>query len=146
MIELDSGPGPSEYRKRGPTMWDSFWDFIWYTIVIFAFVAYLMIFFNVLVDLFRDHKTSGWAKAAWILFLVVIPYLALFVYLIVRGSGMAERAAASQAAAQQQADSYIRQVAGTSPADQIATAKGLFDNGSIDQSEFDQLKSKALSA
>lgn len=126
-------------------MWDSFWDFIWYTIVIFAFVAYLMILFNVIIDLFRDKETSGWVKAMWILFLVVVPYIALFVYLIARGGGMAKRAAASQEAARQQADSYIRQAAGTSPADQIATAKALRNDGSITDAEYEQLKAKALS-
>lgn len=126
-------------------MWDSFWDFIWYTVVIFAFVAYLMILFNVLIDLFRDHTTSGWVKAAWIFFLIVFPYITLFVYLIARGSGMAKRSAESHRAAQQRADSYIRQAAGTSAADQIATAKTLRDDGTITDSEFEHLKAKALS-
>lgn len=126
-------------------MWDSFWDFIWYTIVIFAFLAYLMILFNVLIDLFRDHTTSGWVKAVWILFLVLVPYITVFVYLIVRGRGMSERTLASQKIAQQQADSYIRQAAGTSAADQIATAKALRDDGTISDGEFEQLKAAALS-
>ncbi|HEY9312532.1 SHOCT domain-containing protein [Williamsia sp.] len=126
-------------------MWDSFWDFIWYTLVIFAFIAYLMILFNVLIDLFRDHKTSGWVKAVWILFLVLLPYITLFVYLIARGRGMSERARDSQLAAQKQADAYIKQAAGTAgPADQIASAKALLDAGTIDQGEFEQLKAKAL--
>lgn len=126
-------------------MWDSFWDFIWYTLVIFAFIAYLMILFNVLADLFRDHKTSGWVKAVWIIFLVLVPYITLFVYLIARGRGMAERAQAAQAQARQQADAYIKQAAGTaSPSDQIHSAKALLDNGTITQEEFDQLKAKAL--
>lgn len=125
-------------------MWDSFWDFIWYTIVIFAFLAYLMILFNVLIDLFRDHTTSGWVKAAWILFLVLIPYITVFVYLIARGRGMSERTIASQTAAREQTDTYIRQTAGTSAADQIATAKALRDDGTINDAEFEQLKAKAL--
>jgi hypothetical protein len=127
-------------------MWDSFWDFLWYTLAIFAFVAYLMILFNVLIDLFRDHTTSGWAKAGWILFLVIVPYITLFVYLIVRGRGMGERAAAAQKVAQKQTDSYIRQAAGTSPADQIAAAKALHTDGTITDAEFEQLKNKALNA
>ncbi len=126
-------------------MWDSFWDFIWYTIVIFAFVAYLMILFYVLVDLFRDHKTSGWLKAVWIIFLILLPYLTVFVYLIARGTGMAERAQASDLEARRQADAYIKQTAGTvSPSDQIASAKALLSDGTITQEEFDQLKAKAL--
>ncbi|PHV65130.1 SHOCT domain-containing protein [Williamsia muralis] len=127
-------------------MWDSFWDFIWYTVVIFAFIAYLMILFNVLADLFRDHKTSGLVKAIWIIFLILLPYITVFVYLIARGRGMAERAAASHEAARKQADDYIRQAAGTSPADQIAQAKALLADGTIDQNEFEQLKTKALSS
>lgn len=127
-------------------MWDSFWDFMWYTIVIFAFVAYLLILFHVIGDLFRDKATSGWAKAAWILFLVFIPYIALFVYLIARGSGMAERSVAAHEAAREQADDYIRKTAGRSAADQISTAKGLLDDGVIDRAEFEQLKSAAISA
>lgn len=128
-------------------MWDSFWDFIWYTLVIFAFIAYLMILFNVLIDLFRDHKTSGWVKAVWILFLVLLPYITLFVYLIARGRGMAERAREAQVDAQKQAEAYIKQTAGTAgPADQIAAAKALLDNGTITEDEFQHLKAKALAA
>ena len=73
-------------------MWDSFWDFIWYTLVIFAFIAYLMILFSIITDLFwRDHKTSGVVKAIWVVFLIVFPYLTALVYLIARGKGMGER-------------------------------------------------------
>ena len=126
-------------------MWDSFWDFIWYTVVIFAFIAYLMILFNVLIDLFRDHKTSGWVKAVWIFFLVVLPYITLFVYLIARGRGMSERARDAQLQAEKQAQTYIKQAAGTAgPADQIASAKALLDAGTITEEEFAHLKAKAL--
>jgi predicted PurR-regulated permease PerM len=127
-------------------MWDSFWDFIWYTVVIFAFIAYLMILFNVLADLFRDHKTSGLVKAVWIIFLIVLPYITVFVYLIARGHGMAERGAAANAAARRQADDYIKQAAGTSPADQIAQAKALLADGTISEAEYEQLKTKALAS
>lgn len=126
-------------------MWDSFWDFIWYTLVIFAFIAYLMILFNVLADLFRDHKTSGLVKAIWIIFLILLPYITVFVYLISRGRSMAERAHAQQTQARKEADAYIRQAAGTaSPSDQIASAKVLLSEGTITQAEFEQLKAKAL--
>ncbi len=127
-------------------MWDSFWDFFWTGLVIFAFIAYLIILFNILVDLFwRDHKTSGWVKAVWVIFLIVLPYLTALVYLIARGSGMAQRAQAAAVAAQQEADAYIRQAAGRSPAQEIADAKALLDAGSITPAEFDSLKAKALS-
>lgn len=127
-------------------MWDSFWDYLWSAVVIFAFIAYLLILFNILVDLFwRDHKTSGWIKAIWVVFLIVLPYLTALVYLIVRGRGMAERAREQALQAKTQTDDYIRQAAGRSPAQEIADAKALLDAGTISQSEFDGLKAKALS-
>lgn len=126
-------------------MWQSFWSFLWSTIVIFAFIAYLMILFNILTDLFwRDHKTSGVVKAVWVVFLIVFPYLTALVYLIVRGQGMAERAREAAATAKKQTDDYIRQAAGRSPAEEIAHAKDLLDAGTISQTEFDALKTKAL--
>ncbi|CRK49549.1 conserved hypothetical protein [Rhodococcus sp. RD6.2] len=126
-------------------MLDSFWDFLWYTLLIFAFVAYLIILFQIIGDLFRDHKLSGLWKAVWIFFLIVLPYLTAFAYLIFRGRGMTERALAAHADAQKAADAYIKQVAASgNPAESIASAKALLDSGTIDQAEFDQLKAKAL--
>ncbi|VEG58231.1 integral membrane protein [Mycolicibacterium aurum] len=126
-------------------MWDSFWDYLWSAVVIFAFIAYLMILFNILADLFwRDHKTSGLVKAVWVIFLIVLPYLTALVYLIVRGKGMAERAREQALQAKQQTDDYIRDAAGRSPAQEIADAKALLDAGTISQGEFDALKAKAL--
>ncbi|AFM19546.1 hypothetical protein Mycch_4851 [Mycolicibacterium chubuense NBB4] len=126
-------------------MWNSFWSFLWSTVVIFAFIAYLMILFNILVDLFwRDHKTSGWIKAVWVIFLVVLPYVTALVYLIARGKGMAERAREQALQAKRETDDYIRQAAGRSPAQEIADAKALLDAGTITHSEFDGLKAKAL--
>jgi hypothetical protein len=126
-------------------MWDTFWHFLWSTIVIFAFIAYLIILFNILTDLFwRDHKTSGWIKAVWVIFLIVFPYLTALVYLIARGEGMALRGREAAASAQKQAESYIREAAGRSPAQEIADAKALLEAGTINQQEFDSLKTKAL--
>ncbi|MCV7225928.1 SHOCT domain-containing protein [Mycolicibacterium komossense] len=126
-------------------MWDTFWHFLWSTIVIFAFIAYLIILFNILTDLFwRDHKTSGWIKAIWVIFLIVFPYLTAIVYLIARGNGMADRARAAAQSAKKQTDDYIKQAAGRSPAEEIAHAKELLDAGTITQAEFDGLKAKAL--
>ena len=126
-------------------MWDSFWDFLWSAVVIFAFIAYLMILFNILADLFwRDHKTSGLVKAVWVIFLIVLPYLTALVYLIVRGKGMAERAREQALQAKQQTDDYIRDAAGRSPAQEIADAKALLDAGTISQGEFAALKAQAL--
>jgi hypothetical protein len=126
-------------------MWHTFWDFLWSTVVIFAFIAYLMILFNILTDLFwRDHKTSGWIKAIWVVFLILVPYLTALVYLVGRGKGMAERARESAESARKQTDDYIRQAAGRSPAEEISHAKQLLDAGTISQGEFDALKAKAL--
>jgi hypothetical protein len=126
-------------------MWDSFWDYLWSAVVIFAFIAYLMILFNILADLFwRDHKTSGVVKAVWVIFLVLLPYLTALVYLIVRGKGMAERAREQALEAKQQTDEYIRNAAGRSPAQEIADAKALLDSGAITGAEFEALKAKAL--
>lgn len=120
-------------------------EILWTTLVIFFMVMYFMILFSILSDLFRDHETSGWAKAAWVIFLLIFPFLTAFVYLIARGGGMAKRNMKAQADAQQQFNEYVQSVAsGQSPADQIASAKSLLDAGTIDQAEFDRLKAKAL--
>lgn len=125
-------------------MLDSFWELLWYTLLVFAFVAYLIVLFQIIGDLFRDRDTSGWIKVVWIIFLVVFPYLTAFIYVIARGRGMTERAVAAHAAAQHAADEYIKNVAGSTPADAIASAKGLLDAGTITAAEYDQLKAKAL--
>ena len=122
---------------------DIFWSVLWF----FFLFIWLMVLFHVLTDLFRDHSVSGVQKTLWVLFLVFLPFLAVFLYLLVRGKGMGERAAAQQQQAQQQFEGYVRNVAATSettPTEQIARAKELLDAGAIDQSEFDRLKAKAL--
>ena len=126
--------------------WGSTWDFLWHFLIIFAWIAYLLVLFQILTDLFwRDHKTSGWVKAVWVVFLIVFPWLTALVYLIARGKGMSERAQAAALAAKQDTDAYIREAAGRSPAQEIADAKELLDAGTISQAEFDGLKAKALS-
>jgi hypothetical protein len=123
----------------------SFWEVLWLIFISFAFVAYLMVMFLILSDLFRDRDTSGPAKAAWVIGLVFLPLLTALVYMIARGGGMAERAMHNAAVARQQQDAYAREVAGkTTPSDQIAQARALFDAGVISQSEYDALKTKAL--
>jgi hypothetical protein len=125
----------------------SFWDIIWFIIVSFAFVAYLMVMFNIIVDLFRDRSTSGGIKALWIFCLLFFPFITAIVYLITRGNGMAERHAAQFAEAKAAQDDYIRSVTpASSPADQISQAKALLDAGSINQAEFEALKAKALAS
>ena len=120
-------------------------DFFWLLIWTFFFVFYLMILFQIIGDLFRDRDLSGWWKALWIIALIIFPFLSALIYLIARGRGMAERQAGAVQSAQAQTDSYIRDVAGRgNPADQIATAKTLLDEGTISQAEFDRLKAAAL--
>ena len=119
------------------------WDFLWSTFLIFAFVAYLIILFSICADLFRDRGLAGGYKALWIIFLIVLPYLAAFVYLIARGRGMAERNAAARGGGVPEADDY-RPSASSTPAADIAQAKALLDAGTITQGEYDALKSKAL--
>jgi Phospholipase_D-nuclease N-terminal/Short C-terminal domain len=122
---------------------DIFWSVLWF----FFLFIWLMILFHVLTDLFRDHSVSGVQKTLWVLFLVFLPFLAVFIYLIVRGKGMGERAAAQQQQAQQQFEGYVCDVATTAeatPTEQIARAKELLDAGAIDQTEFERLKAKAL--
>ena len=127
---------------------NSFWDFFWLLVWTFFFVMYLIILFQIIGDLFRDKDLSGWWKALWIIFLIIFPFLAALIYLVARGKGMAERQAGEMRQAQAATDQYIKSVAsqGGSPADQIASAKGLLDSGAINQQEFDQLKQKALAS
>ena len=126
---------------------DSFWDFFWFIISFFLLMAYLVVLFQILTDLFRDHQTSGWLKAVWVFFLIILPLITSLVYLIARGQGMAERNIAAVKSAQASQEEYIRSVSGggASPSDEIARAKTLLDSGAISQAEFDTLKAKALS-
>jgi ABC-type multidrug transport system fused ATPase/permease subunit len=119
------------------------WDFIWMFFTIFVFFAWLMALFSIISDLFRDRALSGVAKAVWLIFLIFVPFLTAIVYLIARGSGMAERAASQAKAQKAAADDYIRTVAGGAAAE-ISQAKALLDAGTITQGEFDALKAKAL--
>ena len=112
---------------------------------VFLFAAYLMVLFTIIGDLFRDHSLSGWAKAAWILFLILVPFLAALIYLIARGDGMRERAMAQQQQAQKQFDSYVRQTAGGgSTADELATLARLHDERKISDEEFERAKAKIV--
>ena len=117
----------------------------------FLFFAWFMCLFWVFGDLFRDRDLGGGAKTLWTLFIIILPILGMLVYLIARGNGMTERALQAQAEAQKRQDEYIRSVAAPSggtgnAADQIASAKSLLDSGAINQTEFEQIKAKALAA
>jgi hypothetical protein len=124
---------------------DIFWSVLWF---FFLFIS-ILVLFHVLTDLFRDQSLSGGQKTLWVLFLVFLPFLAVFIYLIVRGKGMGERTAAQQQRAQQEFEGYLRTVASrgdatASPTEQIAKAKQLLDAGTIDEAEFERLKARAL--
>jgi hypothetical protein len=111
---------------------------------IFLFVAWFWILVMVISDLFRDHEMSGWGKAAWVLFLIVLPVLGTLIYLIARGDGMRDRSIKEQAEARQHFDSYIRDAAGTSSVDELHKLSELKQRGDISQEEFDRQKAKLL--
>jgi hypothetical protein len=125
----------------------TFGDVLWSMFVFFMWILWFWLLFTVFGDLFRRHDISGWGKAGWTIFVIVLPFLGVFIYLIAEGKAMGERNLQQAQAAQSQMDAYVRSVASTGNAsDQIAQAKQLLDSGTITQAEFDQLKAKALTA
>ena len=123
----------------------SFWDFFWDMLLLMAWVVWFWLLITVFADLFRRHDTSGWAKVAWVVFVIVLPYVGVLAYLLVQHGGMAERNQKAAGASQQQFDAYVQSVAKVDPAEQITKAKALLADGTITQAEFDQIKQKALS-
>jgi hypothetical protein len=122
-----------------------FLEIVWTILVFFAFVVWLWLLFAVLGDIFRRHDTTGLHKVLWIIFIVVLPYVGVFVYLISQHDGMSTRALQQQERVSGEVAQYVRSVgAADDPAEQIAKAKDLLDRGVIDQAEFEQLKRKAL--
>ena len=113
---------------------------------VFLFAAWLMILFTIIGDLFRDHQISGWGKAAWVVFLIFVPFLAALIYLIARGDGMRERALHQQQEAQKQLDAYVRQTAGGSgsPADELTKLAKLHDEKKLSDAEFERAKAKIV--
>jgi hypothetical protein len=123
----------------------TFGDVMWTMFVFFAWILFFWMLFGVFGDLFGRHDISGWAKAGWTFFVIILPFLGIFVYLISQGKAMGERAQARVQAQQSQMDDYVRSVASTGSAtEEIAKGKELFDAGAISQTEFDQLKARAL--
>jgi Short C-terminal domain/Phospholipase_D-nuclease N-terminal len=123
----------------GQVMWSMFIFFLW--------ILFFWLLFTVFADLFRRHDIGGWGKVGWTIFVIILPFLGIFIYLIAEGKGMAERNVRDAQTAQSQMDSYVRSVASSSdPSAQIAKGKELLDSGAITQAEFDQLKAKALAA
>ncbi len=111
---------------------------------IFFFVIWIWILVTILSDLFRDHELSGWAKAAWVLFLVFVPFITALIYLIARGEGMRDRTIKAQAEAKQHMDAYIREQAHASPADELHKLNDLKEKGAISAEEFERAKAKLL--
>ncbi len=124
-----------------------FLDVLWTMLIIFAWIIWFWLLITVFTDLFRRHDTSGFAKVLWIIFVIFLPFLGVFIYLIVNHDGMTERSMKQAQAAQAQMDDYVRTVASSGgPAAEIEKAKALLDSGAITQSEFDAIKAKALGA
>jgi hypothetical protein len=120
-----------------------FLNILWSMLIFFVWVVWIWIVITVLIDIFRRHDIGGLAKAAWVIFVVVLPWLGVLVYLIVEHDGMRDRSLAKAQEQQQAFDAYARQTAG-GPATEIAQAKQLLDSGAITQAEYDALKTKAL--
>lgn len=125
---------------------NSIWDFFVWIFWFYVIISCIWIFITVFVDIFRDPSLNGWAKALWVLFLVFLPFLAAFVYLIARGKSMTERNMERAQAMNAQQNEYIRSVAGSgkSAASEIESAKRLLDSGAITPAEYEALKAKAL--
>ena len=122
----------------------NFGEALWLALEIFFFVIWIWILITILSDLFRDHEMSGWGKAAWVLFLVLVPFITALVYLIARGQGMRDRAIKAQADAKHHMDAYIREQAHSSPADELHKLNDLKEKGAISSEEFEQAKAKLL--
>ncbi len=122
-----------------------FLNILWDMLIFFAWVIFIWIAITVLIDVFRRQDISGWSKAAWTVFVVIIPWIGVLVYLIANHDGMAERRIKEVQTSQAQFDEYVRKTAGSGgAANEIAQAKELLDKGTITQAEFDAIKAKAL--
>lgn len=122
----------------------NFWDLMLLVASTFIFIAYLIVLFHIVVDIFRDPDLGGGSRVLWIIGLIFVPVLTSLLYILFRGRGIAERQRAAVHRAKADAEAYIRGVAGKSPAEQIADAKALLDAGTINAEEFAKLKAKAL--
>ena len=126
----------------------SFLDVFWAMCIFFAWVFWFWLIVTVFSDLFRRHDLSGGMKALWTIFVIVLPFLGVFIYLISQGRHMGERNLAQAQAAQAQFDARVQSAAGAAggPAAEIEKAKGLLDSGAINQAEFEAIKANALGA
>jgi hypothetical protein len=119
----------------------TFWNIIWFIAISYALVAYLMLLFHIIADLFHDREASGWAKAGWLIALVFVPFVTALVYLGVRGKDMSER---QYARTQEMRQAQYGTSGATSPTEEISKAKSMLDAGVLDRAEYDALKLKAL--
>jgi hypothetical protein len=122
-----------------------FLDIFWTLIIFFVWIAWFMLLFRVFADVFRRHDIGGGKKTLWIIFVIILPFLGVFIYLIAEGKGIAERDTSSAQQSKQEFDSYVKSVSGGGAAADIEKAKNLLDSGAITQAEYDALKAKALS-
>ena len=113
-------------------------------LAIFFLIIWIWVVVAILMDIFRDHDMSGWAKAAWVFFLIVLPIITALIYLIARGSSMRERTLRDQAESQKQFDQYVRETAGTSPVDELQKLDDLKKSGGISDEEYDKMKAKIV--
>jgi len=124
-----------------------FLDVLWTMFIFFLWIIWFWLLFTVFIDVFRRHDIGGWKKAAWLIFVIILPFLGVFIYIIVENDGMTQRNLDRAKAQQAQLDSYVRETAGSGgAANEIANAKQLLDQGTITQAEFDAIKQKALAS
>ena len=121
-----------------------FLDILWTMLIFFLWIAWFWILITVFADIFRRHDTSGFGKVLWLIFVILVPFLGVFVYLIANHDGMTKGNIERMQGQQAQMDDYVRSVAGGGAAAEIEKAKGLLDSGAISQAEFDSIKAKAL--
>ncbi len=119
-------------------------DIFWTMLEIFIFVIWIYLLFIIFVDIFRSHDLKGWAKALWLIFIIILPFLGILIYLIARGGKMHERAAQAAQAQQQAFDSYVKEAAGSSSADQLTKLAELKDKGVLTDAEFNAEKAKLV--
>ena len=123
-----------------------FMDVLWSMLIFFCFFLWIWIAITCFADIFRRHDIHGFAKTLWCIFIIILPFLGVFIYLIAEGKHMAERNAQQMADSQAQFDAYVRETAGGGSAAEIERAHGLLQSGAITQAEFDAIKAKALAA
>ncbi|MCZ7456498.1 SHOCT domain-containing protein [Streptomyces sp. WMMC940] len=134
--------GDTVYLAYDYPVLGAFWTVMW----IFLWVVWLVLLFRVFVDIFRDHEMSGWAKAAWLIFMLLIPFLGVLVYVIVRGRDMGKREIKHAQEQQEAFNAYIRQTAkGAGPGDELARLSELKAKGDLSEEEFQRAKDKLLS-